>query len=85
MRLTMLARAWCHLCDEMQDALRPIAARHGATVTVIDVDDPAHAALETDWGELVPVLFAGEPDPSRELCRCRLDAARVTAALDAAE
>jgi len=29
----------------------------------------------------VPVLFAGEPAPGRELCRYRLDAARVVAAL----
>ncbi len=85
MRLTMLARAWCHLCDEMMDALGPLAARHNVTVAVIDLDDPAHAALEADWGDKVPVLFAGEPDPVNELCHYRLDAARVTAALESAE
>jgi thioredoxin reductase (NADPH) len=81
MRLTLLSRAWCHLCDEMLDALRPIAAIHEAQVTVLDVDLPDHAALEALWGDEVPVLFAGDPEARNELCRHRLDAARVTAAL----
>ncbi len=85
MRLTLLSRAWCHLCDEMQDALRPLAARHGAAVVVMDVDDPAHASLELSWGDKVPVLFAGDPEGPNELCRYRLDVARVTAALDGVE
>jgi len=81
----MLARAWCHLCDEMLEALAPLAARHDVTVTVIDVDDPVHAALDTNWGDKVPVLFAGEPYLGNELCHYRLDVARVTAALESAE
>jgi len=84
-RLTLLSRAWCHLCDEMIDALSPLAAAHGAQVRVIDVDDPAHAALEALWGDDVPVLFAGDPEARTELCRHRLDAARVAAALASAE
>jgi len=84
-RLTLLSRAWCHLCDEMIDALLPLAAVHGAQVSVIDVDDPAHAALGTVWGDDVPVLFAGDPESRNELCRHRLDAGRVAAALADAE
>ena len=85
MRLTLLSREWCHLCDEMLEALRPLVAGGGAQVTVIDVDDPAHAALETVWGDDVPVLFAGDPESRNELCRHRLDAGRVAAALANAE
>ena len=81
MRLTLLARSWCHLCDEMRDALRPLADRHGATVVVVDLDDPAHAALEAAWGDKIPVLFAGDPESRNELCRHRLDAARVASVL----
>jgi thioredoxin reductase (NADPH) len=81
-RFTLLSRSYCHLCDEMLEALRPVAA--GAPVDVIDVDAPEHAALEARWGDAVPVLFAGEPAPGHELCRYRLDAARVVAALNAA-
>jgi hypothetical protein len=69
----------------MQDALRPLVAARGAQVNVIDVDDPAHAALEAVWGDDVPVLFAGDPESRNELCRHRLDAARVAAALADAE
>jgi thioredoxin reductase (NADPH) len=78
-RFTLLSRSYCHLCDEMLEALRPVAA--GMPVDVIDVDAPEHAALEARWGDAVPVLFAGEPAPGHELCRYRLDAARVAAAL----
>jgi hypothetical protein len=71
LRLTLLVRAYCHLCDEMRVALAPLADAAGATVAEIDVDgDPA---LEARWGEKVPVLLAGE----RELCHYRLDASAV--------
>ena len=82
MTLTLLTRAYCHLCDEMLAALGPIAAAHNAPVSVIDVD--ADPALEAAYGDLVPVLFAGEPATGGELCRYRLDRARVVAALAAA-
>ena len=71
MKLTLLVRAYCHLCDEMHAALRPLLAPAGATVDVIDID--ADAALEARWGERVPVLLDGE----RELCHFRLDAPAV--------
>ena len=81
MKLTMLTRAWCHLCDEMLEAVRPVAAAAGASVALVDVDLPANAALEARWGDKVPVLFAGEPSGGVELCRHRFDGARVNAAL----
>jgi hypothetical protein len=81
MRLTLLTRACCHLCDEMLEAVKPMATANGAFVDVIDVD--TDAALEAAYGDLVPVLFAGEPEAGRELCHYRLDAARVVAAFAA--
>jgi glutaredoxin len=80
-KLTLLVRAYCHLCDEMGAALRPLAAAHGATIEVVDVDASAHAALEAKWGEQVPVLFAGDPDAGEMLCALRFDPTRVAAAL----
>ncbi len=65
----------------MLAALRPIADAHGASVRVVDVD--ADPALEAAYGDDVPVLFAGDPGSGAELCRHRLDAARVDAALAA--
>jgi hypothetical protein len=84
MRLTLLSRAYCHLCDEMEAALRPLIG--GTPLDVVDVDAPEHAALEAQFGDAVPVLFAGAPAAGRELCRYHLDAPRVRAALaDAGE
>jgi thioredoxin reductase (NADPH) len=83
--LTLLSRAYCHLCDEMLAGLAPIARAHGASVVVVDVDAPAHVALEAQWGESVPALFAGSPEGGTLLCHYRLDAARVEAALRASE
>ena len=73
--LTLLVRAYCHLCDDMRDALAPLAARFGWAIDEIDID--ADAALEKQWGESVPVLLVGKS----ELCRHRIDAAVVTAFL----
>ena len=81
--LTLLVRAYCHLCDEMEAALRPLARAHGATVEVIDVDAAGNAALEAAWGDRVPALFAGPPASGSLLCELRLDPARVVTALGA--
>ncbi len=78
MQLTLLVRAYCHLCDEMRDALRPIATAAGARVDEIDVD--ADAVVEARYGDLVPVLLLGSAD-GVELCHYRLDAPRVAEAL----
>lgn len=74
-RLTLYSRAWCHLCEEMRDALEPLARAFGATVEVIDVD--ADPALVERYDELVPVLVCD----GVELSRYRLDAERVRSAL----
>jgi hypothetical protein len=70
-KLTLLVRAYCHLCDEMREDLAPLLASCNATVELIDVD--ADPALEARWGDKVPVLLAGE----QELCHYRLDAIAV--------
>lgn len=82
MHLTLLTRAYCHLCDEMREAVAPVAAARGIRLDTVDVD--AHPALEARYGDRVPVLFAGEPGESAELCHYRLDRARLAAALAAA-
>jgi len=79
MILTLVSRSYCHLCDEMLAAVRPLAAAADATVTVVDVD--ADPTLEAAYGDRVPVLFAGEPGSGDELCHFRVDVRRVEAAL----
>lgn len=79
--LTLLSRSYCHLCDEMRDALAPIARRHGTAIVEIDVD--AWPALESAHGDRVPVLFLGTPDDGRELCHYHLAPEAVERALAA--
>ena len=79
LQLTLLTRAYCHLCDDMRAALAPIAQR--ANVRVVELDVDADPALEATYGELVPVLLLGSVADGRELCHYRLDAERVTVAL----
>ena len=81
MRLTLLVRAYCHLCDEMRDALGPLLAGRDVTLDERDVD--ADAALEARYGDLVPVLLAGSPEDGREICHWRLDASALRATLSA--
>ena len=69
--LTLMSRSYCHLCHDMEVALRPLASEFGATITVLDVD--ADPALEAKYDELVPVLLHGDT----ELCHYFLDEAKT--------
>ena len=79
MTLTLLTRAYCHLCDEMRDALAPLADAHGATVVERDVD--ADPMLEARYGDGVPVLLLGGPEANVEICHYVLDPEAVRGAL----
>ena len=69
--LTLLSRSYCHLCQEMEVGLVPLAEEFGALVTVLEVDsDPQ---LEARYDELVPVLLHGES----EICHYFLDEAKT--------
>ncbi|MFI4902021.1 MAG: glutaredoxin family protein [Burkholderiales bacterium] len=80
-RWTMLVRSWCHLCDEMRDALKPMLdARH---VECVEIDVDADPVLDARFGERVPVLIDGDAADGREICHLALDRAKVRAALAA--
>lgn len=72
LKLTLISRAYCHLCHDMETALTPLAQEFGATVRVLDVD--ADPELARSYDELVPVLLDGV---GRELCHYYLDSAKV--------
>ncbi|HVK54374.1 MAG TPA: glutaredoxin family protein [Burkholderiales bacterium] len=65
--LTILSREYCHLCHDMIDAVRLIQRATPFELKVIDVDE--NPELEEKYGELVPVLLAGD----REICHYHLD------------
>lgn len=66
-KLDLYGRAYCHLCADMERALQALQDTLGFTVAVHDVDSSAE--LESRFGELVPVLMAGDT----EICHYFLD------------
>lgn len=75
-RFTLYSRSWCHLCEDLLDALRAFMAREGLAcgVEVIDVD--ADPVLVERFDELVPVLFGDDP-AGPEICHYFLDEAAL--------
>lgn len=74
MHFTLYSRSYCHLCQDMLDALMRLQTpQQPITVDVIDVDDDP--ALVARFDELVPVLFADLDQP--ELCHYFLDEAKI--------
>jgi glutaredoxin len=54
-RVTVVSRANCHLCDEAKEAVARIATELGVGWTEVDVDgDPA---LLDEYSDLVPVIL----------------------------
>lgn len=77
MNFILYSRSYCHLCQDMLNALLALRTPGSAfTVEVIDVD--ADPALVARFDELVPVLYAGE----EQLCHYFLDTPRVMALLE---
>jgi thioredoxin reductase (NADPH) len=71
LRLTLISRTYCHLCEEMAMAVAPLLDEYGVEMEIVDVDgDPE---LEARFGEFVPVLLSG----NTELSRFRLDMSKV--------
>ena len=73
--LTVLSRAYCHLCEELIAALKQYQGRYSFEIEVIDVESSPR--LEEKWGDKVPVLLDGE----LEICHYYLDHEAVDARL----
>lgn len=72
--LTLIGRAYCHLCHEMEVALQPLLMEYDLALEVLDADADSSLAR---YDEQVPVLLLGEV----ELCHYFLDEAAVRTAL----
>jgi Glutaredoxin-like domain (DUF836) len=68
MRLTLLGRSYCHLCDDMQVAIENFARQHGLKLDLAVVDLDLHPALEDQFGELIPLLFRGDELSGDSIC-----------------
>ena len=69
--LTLISRAYCHLCHDMELALLPLMTEFGVKVNVLDVD--ADPELEALYNERVPVLMHEDT----ELCHYFLEVTKV--------
>jgi hypothetical protein len=80
LHFTLYSRSYCHLCDDMLQALQAFGIGHAFTIDVVDVD--ADSELVALYDELVPVLTAGRDGaPPVQLCHYFLDEARLRAFL----
>jgi thiol-disulfide isomerase/thioredoxin len=72
----LYSRAYCHLCDDMLQALHALSTEYQFSAEVIDVD--ADEMLVAQFDELVPVLFGGKPGiETVRLCHYFLDEVKV--------
>ncbi|MFC5475162.1 glutaredoxin family protein [Paraherbaspirillum soli] len=79
------SRSYCHLCDDMLEALHKLRAAdgdgaHRFTVELIDVD--ADPELLAQYDEMVPVLLGSKDgQAAMQLCHYFLDVEKVKAFL----
>ncbi len=72
MRLTLLTRAQCGLCEEMQHAIDALRAQHALPpLALIDVDSDRE--LQRRYGLKIPVLLVDQVP----VCSGRLDRAEL--------
>lgn len=58
--LTLYGRRYCHLCEEMEALVGPIAAEFAIAVRYVDVD--ADPGLDERYGARIPVLALGDTE-----------------------
>ena len=77
MKFTLYSRSYCHLCDDMLQALHAYDVGQPYTVDVMDVD--ADPDLVARYDELVPVLLGQKSDSDApvQLCHYFLDTAAL--------
>lgn len=77
---TLYSRIYCHLCDDMLQALLALRAIAPFEVTVMDVDEDA--ALLAQYDELVPVLVGHRAGAAAlQLCHYHFDVEKTRAFL----
>lgn len=79
-QFTLYSRSYCHLCEDMLEALQSLSSEYPFKVETVDVD--SDETLLAQFDELVPVLFGrkGEGE-SVQLCHYFLDEQKTRAFL----
>lgn len=72
----LYSRSYCHLCDDLLEALQALSSEYPFTVEVIDIDTDEKLIAQFD--ELVPVLFGQKNGAETvQLCNYFLDEVKV--------
>lgn len=82
MRLTLLSKPGCHLCDDARDAVAEVIAETGVEASVEELDILQDEALNSRYWDEIPVVLIED----RVHTIWRVDRARLATALrEAAE
>lgn len=76
-RITLYSKPGCHLCDDARTVVNEVVARLGAPVELEEIDILADPALQTRYGEEIPVVLID----GRMHTYWRVDPARLEKAL----
>jgi glutaredoxin len=55
--LTLYSRPGCHLCDDMKEVIRRVAAAAGTAIDLEEIDISKDADLHARYGLEIPVLL----------------------------
>ncbi|MFJ3045170.1 glutaredoxin family protein [Herbaspirillum chlorophenolicum] len=81
LRFVIYSRSYCHLCDDLRQALLARLDGRAADIEMVDVD--ADPALVERYDELVPVLMAQQRDGEwLQLCHYFLDESGLQVFID---
>jgi hypothetical protein len=83
LQLTLIGRSYCHLCDDLRDALVAACQADGVAIELREIDVDEHPELEPEYGMLVPVLLKGGASEGIEICHYHFDPAAWRSLLDA--
>lgn len=56
-RITLYTKPGCHLCDDARNVVVDVVGRLGASVDVEEIDILGDPALQTRYGEEIPVVL----------------------------
>lgn len=74
----LYSRSYCHLCDDMYQALRTLCALCGKQLSIEVIDVDLHPELVERYDELVPVLMGvDEGQLPQQLCNYFLNENKV--------
>ena len=75
LRLTLVGRSYCSLCDKMRTALLDYANANGIRLKLAEIDLDDLPAFEDEFGIRVPILMLGDFPTGEEICHYHFDVA----------